>query len=95
MQRYGQQRRQMVENTVSNHFIAAVGVEKQMEKVAEAELQAFYATILVQYRRETQNERARQLLKRPLDYTRVRALDRELQDIIWKLCELDMERFNK
>ncbi len=85
----------MVDNTVSNHFIAAVGVEKQMEKAAEAELQAFYATILHQYRRETQNERARQLLKRPLDYARVRALDRELQEIIWKLCELDMERFSK
>lgn len=79
----------MTDNTVLNHFVAAVGVEKQLEKTAEAHLQDFYITILKQYRREAQYERARLLLKKPLDYRAVRDLDRELDDIVWKLREME------
>lgn len=79
----------MTDNTVLNHFVAAVGVEKQMEKAAEAHLQDFYISILRQYRPEAQYERARLLLKKPLDYRAVRDLDRELDDIVCKLREME------
>ena len=53
----------MALNTVTNQFLAALGVERRLEKAAEDHLQHFYWKILTAYRKEVQYERARLMRK--------------------------------
>jgi hypothetical protein len=78
-------------DTFNKHFLAAVGVEQEMKRVAEGHLQVFYQNLLTEYRKEAQYERARLMRKSPLDYKAVRSMDHELDEIDRQLRSMEME----
>ncbi|MEZ0223813.1 MAG: hypothetical protein ACAH83_04605 [Alphaproteobacteria bacterium] len=82
----------MRHSVVAGQFLAAVGLETLMDRAAHACLEHFYRKILVEYSRETRFERARLMRQSPLDYRRVRDLDRELEEATKRLQELDFEQ---
>lgn len=84
----------MALNTVTNQFLAAMGIERSLEKAAEDHLQHFYWKILTSYKKEVQYERARLMRKAPMDYKAVRDLDRELDDITGRLREIELEQMS-
>jgi hypothetical protein len=80
----------MVKETATAHFIAALGLERLFEKATRDYLSHFYQRVLVEYRKEVQVERARLMRQCPLDYRKVRMLDRELDDISAMIREREM-----
>jgi len=80
----------MDRKTVTHHFIAALGLERIFEKATSDYLSHFYQQILAEYRKEVQVERARLMRASPMDYRRVRAMDRELEEIATLLREREM-----
>ena len=78
-------------NTVSNHFLAAVGLEQQLNRAAQSYLEHFYWKILTSYRTEMQYERARLMRQNPLDYRAVREMDREMDDVSRRLRQMEQE----
>lgn len=80
----------MDRKTVTAHFIAALGLERIFEKATSDYLGHFYQQILVEYRKEVQVERARLMRASPMDYRKVRAMDRELDEITTMLREREM-----
>lgn len=82
----------MGRSVVAGQFLAAVGLESLMERAAHGYLQHFYRKILVEYSREVRLERARLMRQSPLDYRRVRGLDRELEEATERLRELEFEQ---
>jgi hypothetical protein len=79
----------MAHNTVSNHFLAAIGFEQLLTREAASHLGAFYAQALTEYKREAQVERARLMRQTPTDYRAVRQMDHELDDVTRRLQEID------
>jgi hypothetical protein len=82
----------MGRSVIAGQFLAAVGLESLMECAAHACLQHFYRKILIEYSREARFERARLMRQSPLDYRRVRELDRVLEEAIGRLQELEFEQ---
>ncbi|TAL33700.1 MAG: hypothetical protein EPN97_09270 [Alphaproteobacteria bacterium] len=82
----------MGRSVVAGQFLAAVGLETLMERAAHAYLQHFYRKILIEYSRETRFERARLMRQSPLDYRRVRELDRALEEATERLRDLEFEQ---
>lgn len=82
----------MALNTVTNQFLAALGLERYLGREAERHLEHLYWKILAEYRKEVQYERARLMRQNPLDYRAVRKLDHELDDITQRLREMELER---
>ncbi len=85
----------MFADTVSNHFVAAVGFEKLVGKVAEQHWQQFYYERLMTYQKEARHARGALLRGNPMDYHGVRALDRELDEISDCLRALQLEQSSK
>lgn len=77
-------------NSFNQHFLAAVGVEQEMKRVAEGHLQVFYQNILSEYRKEAQYERARLMRQTPMNYRAVRNMDHELEEIDRQLRSMEM-----
>lgn len=75
-------------DTVSNHFLAALGIHFQFDRVINTQLQHFYLKALNEYRKEVQVERARLMRQVPCDYRAVRKLDREMDDVSCQLREI-------
>ena len=84
----------MALNTVTNQFLAALGVERRLEQAAEDCLQHFYWKILIAYKKEVQYERARLMRQSPMNYKAVRDLDRELDDITSRLRDMELEQMS-
>lgn len=80
----------MDRKTATRHFLAAIGLEKLFERATRDYLGHFYQQILVEYRKEVQVERARLMRASPMDYRKVRAMDRELEEIAQMLREREM-----
>ncbi len=84
----------MALNTVTNQFLAALGIERRLEKAVEEHLQHFHWKILTAYRAEVQYERAKLMRRTPMDYRAVRNLDRELDDITCRLRDMELEQMS-
>jgi hypothetical protein len=82
----------MDRNRVSGQFLAAWGLHKLMERAAEAYLQHFYGKLLAEYAREMRYERARLMRQTPLDYRRVREMDRSIEEHTALLRDLEFEQ---
>jgi transcription initiation factor IIE alpha subunit len=80
----------MDRKTVTRHFLAALGLERLFERATRDYLSHFYQQILIEYRKEVQVERARLMRMSPMDYRKVRAMDRELDEITTMLREREM-----
>ncbi len=81
----------MALNTVTNPFLAALGIEHALERATVATLAGFHLQLLKLYRVEAQVERARLMRQSPLDYHALRAMDRELEEVNFLMREIDME----
>lgn len=81
-------------NTVTNQFLASMGITRPLERAAEEHLKHFYFKVLTTYRTEIQYERARLMRQSPMDYRAVRQLDRDLDDITSRLRQLELEQMN-
>lgn len=84
----------MALNTVTSQFLAALGLERSLDREMEAHARAFYRRMLVAYRQEMQYERARLMRQSPMDYKTVRQMDRDLDAITRRLRELELEQLN-
>lgn len=82
----------MALNTVTNQFLAALGVEHALERATVAVLAGFHLQLLKLYCVEAKIERARLMRQNPLDYGALRAMDRELEEVICLLRDLEMEQ---
>jgi len=82
----------MGRSVVAGQFLAAVGLDTLMERAAHAYLQHLYRKVLAEYSREVRLERARLMRQSPLDYRRVRELDRELDEATERLRDLEFEQ---
>lgn len=82
----------MALNTVTNQFLAALGLERSLERATERHLSHLYLKILTAYRTEVQYERARLMRQNPLDYRAVRKMDHELDDITRRLRDMELEQ---
>lgn len=71
----------MALNTVTNPFLAALGIEHALESATIATLAGFHLQLLKLYRVEAQVERARLMRQNPMDYHALRAMDRELEEV--------------
>jgi hypothetical protein len=63
-----------------------------MERAAEAYLHYFYRKLLVEYGKEMRYERARLMRQAPMDYRRVREMDRSLEDLTARLQDIEFEQ---
>ena len=84
----------MALNTVTNQFLAALGIERRLEKAVEDHLRHFHWKVLTAYRAEVQYERAKLMRRTPLDYRAVRNLDREMDDIHTRLRDMELEQMS-
>ena len=82
----------MVRSRVSGQFLAAWGLDKLMERMAEAYLQHFYRKLLIEYGKEMRYERARLMREVPMDYRRVREMDRGLEEVTGRLRDIEFEQ---
>ncbi|MDI1229382.1 MAG: hypothetical protein PSY14_17010 [bacterium] len=82
----------MALNSVTNPFLAALGIEHALERATVATLAGFHLQLLKLYRVEAQVERARLMRQSPLDYHALRAMDRELEEVNFLMREIDMEQ---
>ncbi len=82
----------MALNTVTNPFLAALGIEHALERATVATLAGFHLQLLKLYRVEAQVERARLMRQNPMDYHALRAMDRELEEVNFLMRELEMEQ---
>lgn len=82
----------MALNAVTNQFLAALGVEHALERATVATLAGFHLQLLKLYCVEAKIERARLMRQNPLDYGALRAMDRELDEVICLLRDLEMEQ---
>ena len=82
----------MVRSRVSGQFLAAWGLDRLMEKAAQAYLRYFYRKLLIEYSKETRYERARLMRQTPLDYQRVREMDRSLEEVTARLTDIEFEQ---
>ena len=76
---------------VSTHFVAAMGLEHLLNRMAEIYLRIVLKAIIGEYRKEAQYERARLMRQNPLDYRAVRQMDFELEDVRRRLQRMEME----
>ncbi|MBL8713709.1 MAG: hypothetical protein JNM12_12485 [Alphaproteobacteria bacterium] len=82
----------MALNTVTNQFLAALGIEHAFERATVATLAGFHLQLLKLYCVEAKIERARLMRQNPLDYQALRAMDRELEEVACLLREIEMEQ---
>jgi len=82
----------MALNSGTNQFLAALGVEHALERATVATLAGFHLQLLKLYCVEAKIERARLMRQNPLDYGALRAMDRELEEVICLLRDLEMEQ---
>lgn len=82
----------MRRSVVAGQFLAAVGIDILLERAAHAYLQYFYRKILLEYSREARFERARLMRQSPMDYRRVRDMDRALEEATERLQGLEFEQ---
>lgn len=82
----------MALKTVTNQFIAALGLEHRLNSEMQAHAQAFYRKMLINYRQEMRYERARLMRQCPMDYRAVRDMDRDLDALTRRLRELELEQ---
>lgn len=82
----------MGRSVVAGQFLAAVGLETLMDRAAQSYLEHFYHRILVEYSREMRYERARLMRQTPLDYRRVREMDRALEEVTERLRGMEFEQ---
>jgi hypothetical protein len=82
----------MIRSTVAGQFLAALGLERLMELAVQAHLVHFRRKILVEYSREARFGRARLLRCNPLDYRKVRDMDRALEEAAARLREMELEQ---
>jgi hypothetical protein len=82
----------MALNTVTNQFLAALGVEHALERATVATLAGFHLQLLKLYCVEAKVERARLMRQNPMDYHALRAMDRELEEISFLLREIETEQ---
>ena len=71
----------MALNTVTNPFLAALGVEHALERATVATLAGFHLQLLKLYCVEAKIERARLMRQNPMDYHALRAMDREIEEV--------------
>ena len=82
----------MALNTVTNPFLAALGVEHALERATVATLAGFHLQLLKLYCVEAKIERARLMRQNPMDYHALRAMDRELDEINLLMRDIEMEQ---
>lgn len=82
----------MALNTVTNQFLAALGLEYNLNNAMQAHAQAFYRKMLLTYSQEMRYERARLMRQNPMDYRAVRAMNRDLDALTRRLRELELEQ---
>lgn len=82
----------MRRSVVAGQFLAAVGLDTLMERAAHAYLLYLYRKILIEYGREARFERARLMRQSPMDYRRVRDMDRALEEATERLQGLEFEQ---
>lgn len=82
----------MALNTVTNQFLAALGIEHAFERATVATLAGFHLQLLKLYGVEAKIERARLMRQNPLDYQALRAMDRELEEVACLLRELETQQ---
>ena len=77
---------------VSTHFVAALGLDRLLNRMAELYLQRILTGLIGEYRREAQYERARLMRQNPLDYRAVRHMDHELEAVRRRLQQMEWEQ---
>ncbi len=77
---------------VSTHFVAAIGLDRLLNRMAEIYLQIILKGLISEYRKEAQYERARLMRQNPLDYRAVRQMDHELEDVRRRLQHMEFEQ---
>lgn len=82
----------MALKTVTNQFLAALGLEHRLNTEMQAHAQAFYRKILITYQQEMRYERAKLMRQSPTDYRAVRDMDRDLDAVTRRLRELELEQ---
>lgn len=82
----------MALKTVTNQFLAALGLEHRLNTELEAHAQVFYRKMLITYRQEMRYERARLMRQSPMDYRAVRDMDRDMEAVTRRLRELELEQ---
>lgn len=82
----------MALKTVTNQFLAALGLERRLNAELEAHAQDFYRKMLITYREEMRYERARLMRQSPMDYRAVRDMDRDMESVTRRLRELELEQ---
>lgn len=82
----------MTRRTVTAQFLAALGLEHLMEQAVQAHMAHFRRKILIEYSREARYERARLMRQNPLDYRKVREMDRALEEAAALLRAAELEQ---
>ena len=77
---------------VSSHFVAAMGLEHLLNRMAEIYLRTLLKGLVTEYRKEAQYERARLMRQNPLDYRAVRQMDHELEEVRRRLQQMEFEQ---